>query len=1092
MDFQLLNVVLEDRYPDGVGSDVRIPDDFLEEDFVEHVPRVKHIDKSEPGAIAFLFGRNVAGESVCVRVEGFFPKLYFALGAGDSALAMQKELSNEVRRELASSELRFKRCDFAHDYGYEPDASSPSGRRVHPYVEVAYPSLRSWRRAVGIRREWDIKQTRIRLSQVKKQIAILEERVLLVKQRCMTGEERRGQVHTEMERELQVAKEETYPSLRERLLSLLPDDGVAEEEESGGREEEEASWEAAASREPRMAHEYFVEPYTRFLHENKLKPNRWIRAPAHYPEWRVTSCTHELCGTVRDDFSRLAEAHDLPATQVTLYYDIETLALDPDKDMVIQVSMVFEWSNQRHEKHLVALKRVAPLADTVVHCCNTEADVLRTFRRLMIEKDPDNVVAYNAVSFDARYLNVRAQAGRAQEETVHEFFYLSRFLFRSSKLRELKLSSSGMGDNLLRFFEMPGRANFDWYVKLKRDLTSEPSYKLNHFAKKFCGDQKEDMDYKEIPVLQNGSDEDRARLGSYCVQDSDILRKLNKAREMLLEIMQFAEVFGIIPEWVYFRGQQVRFIAQLLDEARTKEAVPLLLNKPREGFQCIGKTYEGATVVDPTAGFHRRVAVLDWMSLYPSIMLDNNLCHSTFVTDPSLFDEEGVVEFRISDDMSFHFVSKERHEGVLTSILARLLSERKKAKGEVKRYKAMSKDEGLSQQERDKYALLAKVADGKQLALKVGCNSVYGACAASVDSGGKFPLQAISAVTTFCGRRAMEIKRRILPERFPDVEVIYGDTDSVMLLFHGTTTVQECADRSLEAATYVTDYFAAELGQHRMIMEFEKIYDPYLLEGKKRYAGLKFEPGDDNQMVEKGIDCKGIETERRDTLPFTKEVMQEVLNSLLYQRDVHLALRIFHEKMQLMIDDKVPFEQYVMKKNLSSKVEGKTSSVAQAKVNALRRQREPGSEEQVGNQVEFVFVNGHIKSKTTELAEDPTYAREKGLEINRLWYYNHTVKEPLGKLFKVFDTVCFEVESKKVERKLNAKRLNVASGAISSLMQQAGTSASVSASASAVHSLPRFPPPSPPRPAPARKKTKKEDAPPPRPSQLPPWMQKRE
>ena len=166
--------------------------------------------------------------------------------------------------------------------------------------------------------------------------------------------------------------------------------------------------------------------------------------------------------------------------------------------------------------------------------------------------------------------------------------------------------------------------------------------------------------------------------------------------------------------------------------------------------------------------------------------------------------------------------------------------------------------------------------------------------------------------------------------------------------------------------------------------------------------------------------------------------------------------------------------------------------MAQAKVNALRRQREPGSEEQVGNQVEFVFVNGHIKSKTTELAEDLTYAREKGLEINRLWYYNHTVKEPLGKLFKVFDTVCFEVESKKVERKLNAKRLNVASGAISSLMQQAGTSASVSASASAVHSLPRFPPPSPPRPAPARKKTKKEDAPPPRPSQLPPWMQKRE
>ena len=98
MDFQLLNVVLEDRYPDGVGSDVRIPDDFLEEDFVEHVPRVKHIDKSEPGAIAFLFGRNVAGESVCVRVEGFFPKLYFALGDQETPQTIREYVARCVLR----------------------------------------------------------------------------------------------------------------------------------------------------------------------------------------------------------------------------------------------------------------------------------------------------------------------------------------------------------------------------------------------------------------------------------------------------------------------------------------------------------------------------------------------------------------------------------------------------------------------------------------------------------------------------------------------------------------------------------------------------------------------------------------------------------------------------------------------------------------------------------------------------------------------------------------------------------------------------------------------------------------------------------
>jgi len=93
---------------------------------------------------------------------------------------------------------------------------------------------------------------------------------------------------------------------------------------------------------------------------------------------------------------------------------------------------------------------------------------------------------------------------RDVDQDDHPFFFLSRFATRVCKLRELHLQSSGMGDNLLRYFEMPGRATFDWFVKLKRDLTSEPQYSLNHFAKKYCGLKKEDVDHKEIPGLFAG------------------------------------------------------------------------------------------------------------------------------------------------------------------------------------------------------------------------------------------------------------------------------------------------------------------------------------------------------------------------------------------------------------------------------------------------------------------------------------------------------------------------------------------------------------------------------------------------------------
>ena len=92
---------------------------------------------------------------------------------------------------------------------------------------------------------------------------------------------------------------------------------------------------------------------------------------------------------------------------------------------------------------------------------------------------------------------------------VGEFFYLSRFALRPTRLRELSLSSDGMGDNVLYYFETPGRENLDYFVKLKRDLPSEMSHKLGVMARKFCADDKEDMDYREIPKLQAGTADDR-------------------------------------------------------------------------------------------------------------------------------------------------------------------------------------------------------------------------------------------------------------------------------------------------------------------------------------------------------------------------------------------------------------------------------------------------------------------------------------------------------------------------------------------------------------------------------------------------------
>lgn len=107
-----------------------------------------------------------------------------------------------------------------------------------------------------------------------------------------------------------------------------------------------------------------------------------------------------------------------------------------------------------------------------------------------------------------------------------------------------------------------------------------------------------------------------------------------------------------------------------------------------------------------------------------------------------------------------------------------------------------------------------------------------------------------------------------------DSIVIYGDTDSVMVKF-GVTDLKEAMDLGKEAAEYVSDKFIKPIK-----LEFEKVYFPYLLINKKRYAGLYFTNPDKYDKM----DCKGLETVRRDNCPLVANVMNACLKKLLIDR----------------------------------------------------------------------------------------------------------------------------------------------------------------------------------------------------------------
>ena len=161
------------------------------------------------------------------------------------------------------------------------------------------------------------------------------------------------------------------------------------------------------------------------------------------------------------------------------------------------------------------------------------------------------------------------------------------------------------------------------------------------------------------------------------------------------------------------------------------------------------------------------------------------------------------------------------HTGILPRIVRNLLETRSDAKKQMKMHLKKSKAlKETNPEESDWHAGMADVFDGRQLALKVSANSVYGACGAG--AAGKLPNRDVSETVTFEGRETMDILKEILPAKYPGLVIVYGDTDSVMIKFANVDTVEECAKLSDEAADWVTEEFARR-GYPDMVLEFENL-----------------------------------------------------------------------------------------------------------------------------------------------------------------------------------------------------------------------------------------------------------------------------
>ncbi|KAF6773845.1 hypothetical protein AHF37_06869, partial [Paragonimus kellicotti] len=651
----------------------------------------------------------------------------------------------------------------------------------------------------------------------------------------------------------------------------------------------------------------------------------------------------------------------------------------PEQDPVIQIAtMVSNYGDTTpFIRNVFTLGTCAPIVGSQVICHKTEQELLQHWAMFVRVVDPDIITGYNTQNFDLPYL-----INRAKHLKVDSFSFLGRVRGARSTVRDVMTQSKQMGRRENKFTNIDGRVQLDLLQILFRDYKLR-SYTLNAVSYHFLEEQKEDVEHNVITDLQNGDAHSRRRLAVYCLKDAYLPLRLLDKLMCVVNNIEMARVTGVPLTYLLTRGQQVKVISQLLRKAREHDfLLPTYQSQQSDEFV-------GATVLEPRKGFYNEpIATLDFASLYPSVMMAHNLCYSTLLqvnntagqgsasSLQALVDRYSLTpEDYIRTPTGAYFVKRSVRRGLLPEILEQLLNARKKAKAELAK-------------ETD--PLRIRVLDGRQLALKISANSVYGFTGAQV---GKLPCLEISASVTSFGRLMIEQTKTQVEERFSvangyahGATVIYGDTDSVMCRF-GVSTVAEAMELGRKAAEVISAGFP-----HPIRLEFEKVYFPYLLINKKRYAGLYFTKPDHYDKM----DCKGIETVRRDNSPLVANLISACLERILINRDPDSAVTYAQGVISDLLCNRIDISQLVISKELTKTDEEYAGKQAHVELATKMRKRDAGSAPHLGDRVPYVITAvGGKNAATYTKAEDPLYVLEHNIPIDTKYYLENQLANPL-------------------------------------------------------------------------------------------------
>ena len=560
-----------------------------------------------------------------------------------------------------------------------------------------------------------------------------------------------------------------------------------------------------------------LEPLLRFYHITNITPCGWMCIKKIKKNDEATTQIDAFCSWKK--VKNYPEFEDKQAPKIVSGVDIECYSHDyvsfPDalnvKDKIIQIGVTTNWyanpeypgknANDCNIVHqwigiLGKATNIEP-SSVIYECFEKEEELLLRWFTIMNKIDPDYIVGHNIFGFDWYYIYQRAKI-YGLEFSMGE---LHRLKGTKGIYEEKKMSSSAYGDNTYKMIKMIGRICIDTYKHISREHKLA-SYTLNNVSKHFLGMNKIDLPAKQIFQLQDKGDKDRGEIATYCIRDCELCNHLMYKLDVLTSSIGMANVCLVPIEYLFIRGQGIK-TQSLVAGTCYKLGIVMKDLYPDDYPKA---TFEGALVITPQKGFHTEpVTVCDFSSLYPSIIISENLSPDTIVQDKKykfMIDEGkcNTIEYNKNDEkVSASFVRHtcKEEQGIVPRILIALLSARKDKKKLMKNAKDPFKK---------------KMYNSLQLAYKVSANSIYGALGARTSA---IYCPEAAASTTAKGREHLQFSRKFIEDNYEGCETVYGDSvigDTPLLLrIDGKIVVKRIETLATEWKKYHNDKECCEL-----------------------------------------------------------------------------------------------------------------------------------------------------------------------------------------------------------------------------------------------------------------------------------------